>query len=67
MSSQDRSLLRKVNQMLDLTKNQDQSWQRTLKQFLHDMRHEPVSRISERIRELKWVFSLFEERRKEGA
>ena len=60
ISSQDRSLLRTVDQMIDLTKisNQDQSWQRTLEQSLNVTRHEPFSRISERIRELKTFLSL---------
>ena len=40
--------------------SQDQSWQRTVEQILDDARHEPGSRISERLREQKGVLYLLE-------
>ena len=46
--------------------SQDQSWQRTAEQILDDTRHDPTSRICDRIREQKGVLSLFEKKRKEG-
>ena len=46
-SSQDRSLLRLVDQMLDVTKisRQDQNWQRAVEQFLDDTRREPLFHV----------------------
>ena len=62
--SQGPSLLRMVEQMIDVTKiwdlQEEEGWQRTVKQFLDDTRHAPVSRISASIRELRRVLSLFE-------
>ena len=38
-------------------------WQRAVKQFLDDTRHESISRISASTRELRWILSLFERAR----
>ena len=62
ISCQGPSLLRLVEQMIDVTKisdPEDEGWQRTVKQFLDDMRHEPISRISASTRELRRIVSLF--------
>ena len=62
ISSQGPSLLRIVEQMIYVTKisDLDQGWQRTVKHFLDDTRHEPISRISASVRELRSILSLFE-------
>ena len=62
ISSQGPSLLRIVQQMIDVTEisDADHGWQHTVKQFLDDKRHEPISRISASTRELRRILSLFE-------
>ena len=62
ISSQGPSLLRIVEQTIDWTKisDLDEGWQRTVEQFLDDTRHEPISRISASIRELRRILSVFE-------
>ena len=40
--------------------SQVQSWQRTVEQILDDTRHEPMSRISEMVRELNMFLNLEE-------
>ena len=60
-ASQDRNLQRRVEQMMDVTKipDLDQGWQRTVRQFLDETMHEPISRISASIRELRRILSFF--------
>ena len=56
ISSQGPSLLRIVEQMVDVTKISDpggDGWQRTVIEFLDDTRHEIFSRLSASTRELK--------------
>ena len=63
ISSHGPSLLRMVEQMVDVTKISDlggEGWQRTVKQFLDDTRHERMSRISACTREQRRIVSLFE-------
>ena len=61
ISSQGPSLLRIVEQMIDVTKipdPEDEGWQRTVKQFLDDTRREPISRISASTCELRRILSF---------
>ena len=62
ISSQCPSVLRMVEWMIDVTKisDPDQSWQRSVEQFLDDTRHEPISRISASIRILRRILCLSE-------
>ena len=63
ISSQGPSLLRIVEQIIDVTeisKIGGEVWQRTVTQFLDDARHELISRIFVCTRKLNRIVSLFE-------